>query len=142
MSDEGDHKTVTVTLLFTILGVIFVPVMLLAGYGVQQADKANVAALEAMIEAKSARPFPFTSIDAEDMRDEIVDAMVLMEQKLIDRDDAILANCAKNVDRIERVDSGLAEKMEEMDKRCTQMIYSLQNGYPPMKMPYTPRGTE
>jgi ribosomal protein S12 methylthiotransferase accessory factor YcaO len=142
VSDENDHKTVTVTLLFTILGVIFVPVMLLAGYGVQQADKANVAALEAMIEAKSARPFPFTSIDADKMEEKLLGEMHIMEQKLIDRDDAILTNCAKNVDRIERVDSGLAEKMEEMDKRCTQMILSLQNGYPPMKMPYTPRGTE
>ena len=114
MGDEA-RALVTWNGLFTLLGVVFVPVAILAAYAVQQAHEAHAVALEAKADAKSARPDPFTGSMA-----------IQMERKLIERDAVIVAQCRDNVARVEK-------QVEQVEENCAARFHQAMSVYPKLR---------
>jgi len=96
-------------------GLAIGPVIGLSGYAITEAWEAKEKALGAIVEAKSARPYPFTSIDG-----------ARMEQKLIDRDTEIIRQCESKVARLEDAIVGVESRCLD---RVHEMVIGLDSKY-------------
>ena len=113
MDYDAQESKVTWTGLFALLGVLFVPVLLVAGYGVQQAHQADARASEALLAANRARPDPFTGTQGAALETKMTNQMQLLEQR-----------CGENYRRLDRA-------METLEQRCLARIHATQYGrYP------------
>ena len=95
--------------MLAVLGLLVSPIGGLTGYAISEAWQAKEKALEAMGEARAARPDPFTGTDAS-----------RMEQKLIARDAEIIRQCEHKIGKVE-------VELVEVDTQCLSLLEDLSN---------------